>query len=94
MEALAKDFSVYAIDLPGCGFSERLACSDCTLVDDAERVLRFMEHLGIENADIVGSSRGGGLTILLASLAARSNQLERIRRLVLVSPHRKACHRE
>jgi pimeloyl-ACP methyl ester carboxylesterase len=86
MEPLAKDFSVYAIDLPGCGYSERLSCDDCTLTSDAERVLRFMELLGIENADIVGSSRGGGLSIILAAIAARTDQLHRIRRLVLVSP--------
>jgi 4,5:9,10-diseco-3-hydroxy-5,9,17-trioxoandrosta-1(10),2-diene-4-oate hydrolase len=86
MEPLAKDFSVYAIDLPGCGYSERLSCDDCTLTGDAERVLRFMEKIGIENADVVGSSRGGGLTMILAAIAARSNRLHRIRRLVLVSP--------
>src|SRR5580704_14548175 len=45
-----------------------------------------MELLGIENADIVGSSRGGGLSVILAAIAARSDQLHRIRRLVLVSP--------
>jgi pimeloyl-ACP methyl ester carboxylesterase len=85
MEALGKHFSVYAIDLPGCGFSQRPNAPECSLTGDAERVLRFMQHFSIENADIVGSSRGGGLTILLAALAARSNQLHRIRRLVLVS---------
>ena len=86
MEALGKHFSVYAIDLPGCGFSERTDAAECTLAGDAERVLRFMQTIGIENADVVGSSRGGGLTILLAAIAARKNQLDRIRRLVLVSP--------
>jgi pimeloyl-ACP methyl ester carboxylesterase len=86
MEPLAKHFSVYAIDLPGCGYSERPDCNDCTLTGDAERVLRFMEKLGIENADIVGSSRGGGLSVILAAIAVRSDQLHRIRRLVLVSP--------
>lgn len=86
MEPLAKHFSVYAMDLPGCGYSERPDCSDCTLTGDAERVLCFMEKLGIENADIVGSSRGGGLTMILAAIAARTDQLHRIRRLVLVSP--------
>jgi pimeloyl-ACP methyl ester carboxylesterase len=86
MEALGKYFTVYAMDLPGCGFSERPDLPECTLIGDAERVLRFMEMLGIENADIVGSSRGGGLTIVLAALAARMNQLHRIHRLVLVSP--------
>lgn len=86
MQALGEHFSVYAIDLPGCGFSDRPDCADCTLAGDAERVLGFMERLGIDNADIVGSSRGGGLSIILAAIAARTDQLHRVRRLVLVSP--------
>ena len=86
MQALSQYFSVYAIDLPGTGFSQRPDKAECTLAGDAQGVLRFMEHLGIENADVVGSSRGGGLTILLAALASRTDQLHRIRRLVLVSP--------
>ena len=86
MQELGKHFSVYAMDLPGCGFSDRTEASACTLTDDAELTLKFMERLGIENADIVGSSRGGGLTVILAALAARTDQLHRIRRLVLVSP--------
>ena len=86
MEALSQHFSVYAIDLPGCGFSQRSDSAECTLTGDAERVLRFMKVVGIENADVVGSSRGGGLSIILAALAARNDQLDRIRRLVLVSP--------
>ncbi len=86
MEALARNFSVYAIDLPNCGFSERSDCAECTLTGDAEKVLAFMKHLGMENADIVGSSRGGGLSIILAAMAARTDELHRIRRLVLVSP--------
>ncbi len=83
---LAQHFSVYALDLPGCGFSQRINGKECSLSGDAERVLEFMEHFGIEYADIVGSSRGGGLAMVLAALAARRDQLHRIRRLVLVSP--------
>ncbi len=86
MEALSQHFSVYAIDLPGCGFSQRTQGPGCSLTGDAEQVLRFMEHFGIENADIVGSSRGGGLSVVLAATALHTNQLHRIRRLVLVSP--------
>ncbi len=86
MEALSRYFSVYAMDLPGCGFSERPRVNECSLCGDAEGVLRFMEELGIENADIVGSSRGGGLNMILAAAASRTNRLHRIRRLVLVSP--------
>jgi pimeloyl-ACP methyl ester carboxylesterase len=86
MEALARHFSVYAVDLPGCGFSQRTQAAECSLCGDAQALLRFMEKLRIENADIVGSSRGGGLSIVLAALAARSDQLHRIHRLVLISP--------
>src|SRR5579862_3680568 len=45
MEPLGRHFRVYAMDLPGCGFSDRPDCSECTLTGDAERVLAFMEHL-------------------------------------------------
>ncbi len=83
---LSKHFSVWALDLPGCGFSQRTNGGECTLTGDAERVLEFMAHFGIEDADIVGSSRGGGLAMVLAAIAARRDQVRRVRRLVLVSP--------
>ena len=86
IEPLSRYFSVYAMDLPGSGFSQRTTGNGCSLAGDAQGVLRFMKHFGIENADIVGSSRGGGLTIVLAALAAETDQLHRIRRMVLVSP--------
>ena len=86
MAPLSHYFSVYAIDLPGCGFSQRPHVSESSLSNDAEGVLRLMEELGIENADVVGSSRGGGLAMIMAAAAARTNRLHRIRRLVLVSP--------
>ena len=83
---LSQHFSVYAPDLPGCGFSPRPVASECDLTGDAERMLAFMSHFGMEAADVVGSSRGGGLAIILAALAARRTQVRRLRRLVLVSP--------
>ncbi len=85
VEPLARDFSVYAMDLPGCGFSQRTHDSECTLAGDAERMVRFMDRLGIQEADVLGSSRGGGLAIVLGALLAKRNMLHRMRRLVLVS---------
>jgi len=82
---LARYFSVYAMDLPGCGFSQHPNTPECKLAGDAEGVLRFMDQLGIEEADVVGSSRGGGLSIVLGRLLAKRKMLHRIRRLVLVS---------
>ena len=83
---LSQHFSVYAFDLPGCGFSQRIETPECTLAGDAEAVVRFMDHLGIEEADMLGSSRGGGLAIVLAAQLAKRQMLHRMRRLVLVSP--------
>ncbi len=85
MAALSQHFSVYALDLPGCGFSQRTDTPQCSLASDAEGVLRFMEHFGIEQADVLGTSRGGGLAIVLAALAAQRSTSHRVRRLVLVS---------
>jgi pimeloyl-ACP methyl ester carboxylesterase len=47
----------------------------------AERVLAFMDRVGIDSADLVGTSHGGGVAVLMATMAP-----ERIRKLVLVAP--------
>jgi pimeloyl-ACP methyl ester carboxylesterase len=86
MQELAHHFSVYAVDLPGCGFSERSGTLPGTLASDAEGLLNFMDHLGIEQFDVLGTSRGGGLTIALAGLMAERGMLHRLRRLVLSAP--------
>jgi pimeloyl-ACP methyl ester carboxylesterase len=85
MEALSRHFSVYAVDLPGCGFSQRTDTPQCSLASDAEGVLRFMEYFGMEQADVLGTSRGGGLAMVLAALAAQRSKQHLIRRLMLVS---------
>ena len=86
MPELSRHFSVYAVDLPGCGFSERGDAVPGTLASDAEGLLNFMDHMGIEEFDVLGTSRGGGLTIALAGLAAERGMLHRLRRLVLSAP--------
>lgn len=86
LQELAQHYSVYAIDLPNCGFSERSARFPATLVSDAEHLLSFLDHFGIKQCDVLGTSRGGGLTIALAGLLAERGMLHRIRRVVLSAP--------
>jgi pimeloyl-ACP methyl ester carboxylesterase len=86
MKGLAQHYSVYAVDLPGTGFSERNLSLPGTLASDAEHLLAFMDHLGIEPFDVLGTSRGGGATIVLAGLMAERGMLHRIRRVVLSAP--------
>jgi pimeloyl-ACP methyl ester carboxylesterase len=86
VEPLARYFSIYAIDLPGCGFSMRSDVLPGSLAGDAEAMLSFMEHLGIEQANVLGTSRGGGVAIALTALAAQRGRSECIRRVILNAP--------
>ena len=78
---LARQSTVYALDLPGTGFSERSADLDCSLAASAQRLLRFMDQAGITDCDLLGTSHGGALSMMAASLAP-----QRFRRLILVAP--------
>src|SRR5215469_3587478 len=86
IKGLAEHYSVYAVDLPGTGFSERNASLTGTLASDADHLLAFVDHFGIEQFDVLGTSRGGGATIALAGLLAERGMLRRIGRLVLSAP--------
>lgn len=83
--ALARHFTVYAPDLLGIGYSERVRGLDCSLRAHAQRMLGFMRELGLDNADVVGTSHGGGLATLMTAMAAEQGS-PGVRRLVLVAP--------
>ena len=78
---LARQATVHAVDMLGVGFSDRPANLDCCLRANAERLLRFLDAVGVESCDLVGTSHGGAVAMMAAALAP-----ERIRRLVLVAP--------
>jgi len=78
---LAQQFTVYAPDLPGAGFSDSPPGMDCHLEAEAKRLLRFMDVTGIEDCNLLGTSHGGAVAIMAAAMAP-----ERIRALILVAP--------
>lgn len=78
---LAQQATVYAIDLPGTGLSDHSADIDCSLTASAKRLLRFMDQAGVVSCDLLGTSHGGALAMMAATLAPH-----RVRRLVLVAP--------
>jgi pimeloyl-ACP methyl ester carboxylesterase len=86
IKGLAEHYSVYAVDLPGCGFSQRSASLPGSLASDADHLLDFMDHFGVDQFDVLGTSRGGGATIALAGLLAERGMLYRLRKLVLSAP--------
>lgn len=76
---LAADRRVLMPDLPGHGQSER-PNADYALHWYARVVSRWLEALGIEQADVIGHSFGGGVAQMLLLECP-----ERIRRLILVA---------
>lgn len=83
--ALASHATVYAIDNLGAGLSVSNERMDCTLRATAERVLQFADTLGLEAFDLLGTSHGGGVAILVSAICVERND-PRLRRLILVAP--------
>lgn len=86
---LSKYATVYAIDMLGTGFSDRVPQLDCCLRAMAERLLRFLDVIGISRFDLIGASHGGAVAMMLAAICADrcSNAKERrLQRLILAEP--------
>ena len=81
MPLLGQQATVYAVDMPGAGFSERPADLDCCLKASAERLLRFLDAVGVASCDLLGTSQGGAVAMMAAAIAP-----QRVRRLILVNP--------
>ncbi|HEY6936152.1 MAG TPA: alpha/beta hydrolase [Terriglobales bacterium] len=85
LPVLAKRFTVFAPDLLGAGFSDRVPGMDCSMAAIAGRLLQFLRGQGIEVFDLLGTSHGGAIAMMLAALAGQNNP-SAVRRLILVDP--------
>ncbi len=73
MPALAPHATVYAIDNLGAGLSIAKEGMDCSARATAMRVLEFADALGIRNFDLLGTSHGGGVAIMVSALCAEKS---------------------
>ncbi|WP_269502321.1 alpha/beta fold hydrolase [Burkholderia sp. IMCC1007] len=78
IDALARRFHVYAVDMPGWGQSDAATVGQLDHVDAA---IQFMDTLGIERAAFVGNSMGGQTSLRLAT-----EHPDRITHLVTMGP--------
>ncbi|HYK36029.1 alpha/beta hydrolase [Alloacidobacterium sp.] len=78
---LAEESSVYAVDTLCIGKSERVPGLDASLIAQADRMSRFLAKAGIRRADIVGTSHGGSMAMMLAA-----RHPEQVRSLILHAP--------
>jgi 4,5:9,10-diseco-3-hydroxy-5,9,17-trioxoandrosta-1(10),2-diene-4-oate hydrolase len=81
ISALAQRFTLYAPDVLGIGFSERVRGLDCSMLASARRMIEFLDAAALSQVDLVGTSHGGALAAIMAAEYG-----QRVRRLVLVAP--------
>jgi pimeloyl-ACP methyl ester carboxylesterase len=86
MPALAPYATVYAPDMMGAGFSDRPRGIDHSMRGTAQRLLRFIEGLGISSFDLLGTSHGGAVAMMAAAECFSGKAGLELRRLVLVAP--------
>lgn len=79
VDALARHFRVYALDLWGWGYSTRDPL-EYSYQLYANQVLMFMDRLGIQSASLVGQSMGSGTAILFCV-----QHRARVKKLLLVA---------
>ena len=80
MMPVARHTRVYAIDLPGWGFSD-FNENTASIEDDVRVVNQFLKTLGLNNVILCGISYGAGV-----AWAAAAMGLPRVRRAVLLNP--------
>src|SRR6201995_2731622 len=68
---LAQHFHVLAVDQPGYGHSDKHTEHEQYNRYSATALLNLFDHLGIESADLVGNSLGGGTAGRCASANGR-----------------------
>jgi len=83
--ALARHATVYAPDQLGTGFSDRPAELDCRLCAMANRLFKFLDAVGVSSFDLLGTSHGGAVAMMAASMRATRADLH-LRKLILVAP--------
>ena len=81
MEAFQDRYYCVALDLLGCGHSDKPADADYSISAQGQRVLQFADALGIDHFTLMGHSMGGQIALCMASMLAP----ERVTNLVSVA---------
>ena len=77
---LSERHSVYAFDLPGQGLSDAQRGTNCGMQKQVERLARFIQAERLGSVDVIASSLGGAVALLLAA------NYPAVRSLVLAAP--------
>jgi 4,5:9,10-diseco-3-hydroxy-5,9,17-trioxoandrosta-1(10),2-diene-4-oate hydrolase len=83
---LSRECSVYAVDLFNMGQSERVPGLDAGLEATADRLVAYIDALGLGEVDIAGHSHGGAVAMMFAA-----RYPDRVRSLILFAPANPFC---
>ena len=85
---MAREREVYAVDLLGIGYSDRPrpGSVDFGLRATATRMLDWLQALGLKNVDLLGTSHGGTVAMMMTALERERGPGAAIGRLVLAAP--------
>ncbi len=86
VQELARDATVYAVDMTNMGQSDRVRGLDASMAATADRLAGLMAALGIARADVAGHSHGGAVAMMFAA-----RHPERVRSLILFAPANPFC---
>src|SRR5260370_2266263 len=84
--ALARYATVYAPEMLGAGFSDRPTGLDHSMRATVQRLLLFVEKLGLSSFDLLGTSHGGAVAMMAAADCLGPEARLHVRRLILVAP--------
>jgi pimeloyl-ACP methyl ester carboxylesterase len=87
LREFARERDVYAVDLLGIGYSDHppRGSVSFSFTDSAHRLLEWMQALKLSNVDLIATSHGGAVAIVMAAIDEQQH-LGAIGRLVLVAP--------
>jgi 2-hydroxymuconate-semialdehyde hydrolase len=92
IEALSEHFHVYALDMLGYGYTDKLFSFDDAQALRFNHIKDFLQVLCIEEASFIGNSLGGGMIL---TVAAQENPIWPINKIITISgggPNNPAGH--
>jgi len=83
---LAKESTLYMVDLVGCGNSPAPEKWPYTIEAQAEVLFEFLKKKNLSDITIVGHSYGGSVSLVLLHKLTQLNRLNLVSKLVLIAP--------
>jgi pimeloyl-ACP methyl ester carboxylesterase len=83
VEPLSQSHKLILIDLKGCGESPKPRDGRYSVQDQAELVYRFIQHHDLKNLTLIGSSYGGAVSLMLATMLCEMDR-GRLSKLILI----------